>query len=699
MSRHCRECKRINPEEASYCYYDGFALGNGARAGASVDFGVSAFPMPFVFPSGQKCQNFLQLATACRQRPQEATEVLQQGFLEGFFGSVGRIDLAMAARSAAKEPDRDRGLDDLLGKLPGSPLQGAKLNVEPEEKRLGTLQVGEDRQFELKITNGGDRLLHGKVSVEGCPWLALGDSGTTEKLFQCFEKITIRVHVRGKCLRAFGMPQKAEISVESNGGNVTVPVSVMVPVKAFPDGILAGATSPRALASLAKPQPKEAAVYLENGAVARWYEANGWEYPVKGPCATGIAAVQQFFETLGLVKPPKVELKESAISLRGKPGEQIEHVVVAQTQEKRAAVAHAVSDQPWVTFGKTSFRGQTASIPVIVTVPYEPHRTVTAHVKVTANGNQRFDVPLTLQIGDGPSRGPVGPSTPTPTPAAEDIPVLSLAVGAADTMPEPLAVSPLSLPPGSWAVASELDVPVLTPEIVPTLVEPEQVVARSTRRRERLVRFLPLLIVLLGLLTAVGRDIFFRQAGTQGLPEVDPDPRLILQFHETPVPGDFVPTRSLSFGLGFPDEKDKKKIKKRLIFDEFGRTCNVCVRVEKTGDYLWGVEQGKWQDKSEWVRTAPPPIAIRQSVEIVPGGLTADGKKRALDTCVVRYDITNADEFTHRIGLRFMLDTCIGSRDGMPFTIAGEKQLCNSVKEFKSLRRCRISWRRWRGRI
>src|SRR5262245_23033872 len=239
MSRQCRECKRLNPAEASYCFYDGIALGNGAAVGdASVNFGVWAFPMPFVFPSGEKCQNFLQLASACRHHPQEATDVLQQGFLEGFFGSVGRIDLALAARAAAKEPDRERGLDDLLGKLPGSPLQLAKLNVEPQEMRIGTVQVGEDRHFELKLTNRGDRLLHGKVSLEGCPWLTLGESGTTEKLFQFFDKVTIPVHVRGKSLRAFGMPQKAEISVESNGGNLTVSVSIMVPVKPFPDGLL-----------------------------------------------------------------------------------------------------------------------------------------------------------------------------------------------------------------------------------------------------------------------------------------------------------------------------------------------------------------------------------------------------------------------------------------------------------------------------
>src|SRR5207249_1357664 len=97
-----------------------------------------------------------------------------------------------------------------------------------------------------------------------------------------------------------------------------------------------------------------------------WYEANGWPYPVRGPVASGVAAVEQFFEALGLVQPPKVELNQSEITLRGKPGDRLEAVVVASTPEKRVVVAHGVSDQPWLRVGTIAHAGQTASIPVIV---------------------------------------------------------------------------------------------------------------------------------------------------------------------------------------------------------------------------------------------------------------------------------------------------------------------------------------------
>src|SRR5688572_26558853 len=156
MSHLCRECRRVNPDEAAYCYFDGLPLSNGkAAAEASIDFGTWTFPAPFVFPSGDKCHNFVQLALACHRHPGEATEALKGGFLTSFFGSIGRIDLAMAAGAAAKEPDVERGMDDLLGKLPGSPLGAAKLKLDPEEINLGVMQVGQERQLELKLTNEG----------------------------------------------------------------------------------------------------------------------------------------------------------------------------------------------------------------------------------------------------------------------------------------------------------------------------------------------------------------------------------------------------------------------------------------------------------------------------------------------------------------------------------------------------------------
>ena len=220
------------------------------------------------------------------------------------------------------------------------------------------MRVGEDRSGELVLHNKGMRLLYGSASCD-VPWLSLGDGAAAQsRVFQFSSRNVLPVRVLGRHLHAFDKPQEARIVLESNGGTFTVAVHVFVPVKPFPEGVLAGAQSPRQLAHKVKEAPKEAAVLIENGAVAGWYQTNGWTYPVSGPQATGVAEVQQLFEALGLVKPPQVELSEDAIQLRGAPGQKVEHVLTALTQENRSAVAHSTGDQAWLWVGPTLFRGR-----------------------------------------------------------------------------------------------------------------------------------------------------------------------------------------------------------------------------------------------------------------------------------------------------------------------------------------------------
>ena len=95
-------------------------------------------------------------------------------------------------------------------------------------------------------------------------------------------------------------------------------------------------------------------MFFENGAVAAWYEANGWTYPVQGPAAAGVAAVQQYFEALGLAAPPRVELERQSVYLEGPAGASLEGAVVVQTNERRPVFAHAVTGEPWLTVGRPS---------------------------------------------------------------------------------------------------------------------------------------------------------------------------------------------------------------------------------------------------------------------------------------------------------------------------------------------------------
>src|ERR1051326_878159 len=217
MAQTCTKCSRANPADAVYCYYDGFALGNGHAAGAAVAGGQRGFQNPFVFPSGRSCRNFDELALACQERWQEACELLDKGYLESFLGAMGRGDLAMAAKEAARFPDRQRGLDKLLDKIPTDVLDEPKLRIEPLELNLGTLKVGTDRTFDLQLENQGMRLVYGTVTSDNCPWLAFGEGGH-EKTIEFLHELAIPVKVRGDRLRAAAKPVEGRLLVGRNAG-------------------------------------------------------------------------------------------------------------------------------------------------------------------------------------------------------------------------------------------------------------------------------------------------------------------------------------------------------------------------------------------------------------------------------------------------------------------------------------------------
>jgi hypothetical protein len=407
MTSTCRKCRRVNPPEAAYCFNDGVPL-DGEGRGAALSVESLPFAMPFTFPSGHMCRNFNELALGCHSQWAVARDLLREGHLERFLGGIGRVDLAMTAREAARHPDPDRGLDDLLGRFPGDALAPAKLLLRTEQIDLGLLAVGAARRFALTLENSGMRLLSGSVSVEETPWLSLGDGPNSgKKIFQFDDQTTITVFVVGKRLWAGRLPIEGRLVVDTNGGSATLVVRAEVPVKPFPDGVLQGATTPRRVAELAKAAPKAAAALFEAGRVAQWYQDNGWVYPVHGPLATGLAAVHQF-EALGLTKPPRVTLGVSALHFQGKPGDMLMQTLRVETIENRPIYAHAQSDRSWIKIGRVAIEGRSASIPVsIPSVPNFPGEILTGQVTVTANGNQRFMVPLTLSVPGRKSTVPV----------------------------------------------------------------------------------------------------------------------------------------------------------------------------------------------------------------------------------------------------------------------------------------------------
>jgi hypothetical protein len=162
--------------------------------------------------------------------------------------------------------------------------------------------------------------------------------------------------------------------------------------------VLAGVTSPREIAVKAKAHPQEAAVLFEQGAVKAWYESNGWTYPIRGTQAKGKGALQQFFEALGLTKPPRLEINMERIVCQGRVGHRLTKKVLVRTAESRFVHAEAHSNQDWIKVLPAQPQGNSITLPLRTEVPPRPGETLDGIVTFLGNGQQRFVVPVTLTI-------------------------------------------------------------------------------------------------------------------------------------------------------------------------------------------------------------------------------------------------------------------------------------------------------------
>src|SRR5262249_46589354 len=153
--------------------------------------------------------------------------------------------------------------------------------------------------------------------------------------------------------------------------------------------------------------------------------------------------------------------------------------------------------------------------------------------------------------------------------------------------------------------------------------------------------------------------------------------RIDILFHEGRDQLAAEPT--MRFGIVIRDQKAPKKTisgLKQLTYAPQGQTNNTCVRVDGT-DRLFGQPPGKWKVQSMklgkdeagkdhfgfkcvWVHDAAP-VEVTQTVELVRGEQTL-----VLDTCRVQYTLENKDDKEHSVGLRLLLDTLIGTNDGVP---------------------------------
>src|SRR5262249_14520871 len=154
-------------------------------------------------------------------------------------------------------------------------------------------------------------------------------------------------------------PQKysGKLTVITNGGIVEVPVRLDVAVQAFSRSPFQGVGTPREMAERMRTYPKLAVPLLESGEIAAWFASNGWTYPVSGQTAKGVAGVQQFFEGMGLSKPPVVHLVESNLQMFCNAGETVVGQFTLRTEARKWVYAKVETDVGWISISSPAVTG------------------------------------------------------------------------------------------------------------------------------------------------------------------------------------------------------------------------------------------------------------------------------------------------------------------------------------------------------
>lgn len=403
----CPRCHRSNPSEAAFCYFDGVDL----RAIPSTN-GQARAEGPtraFLFPSGRRCLNLAELAVGCLEEWDAARDLLVSGRIAQYLTELGRPDLARSAQPPAAGK-ADAALDNLLLALPGTIDQRPRLDFTPRRLQLGTLSVGDEKRVRLQIQNAGKGLLHGKISVTlGGEWMRIDGVKDGEELSirtMTSQAVTLVVATRG-----LSSPHKysGKLVLVTNGGVAELPVRLDLGLYPFPKAPFLDVTTPRELADRMRTQPKQAVPLLESGEIAHWFEQNGWTFPVQGRPAQGVAAVQQFFEGMGLSKPPVLELDHAVVELFCQANQRVPGQFVLRTDSKKWVFAHATASASWLQIASPDISGPQQAVVLfdVDSVDLAPGRTHEADLRLVGNSGQSFTGRVRLTIQGPPAVQPV----------------------------------------------------------------------------------------------------------------------------------------------------------------------------------------------------------------------------------------------------------------------------------------------------
>jgi hypothetical protein len=189
------------------------------------------------------------------------------------------------------------------------------------------------------------------------------------------------------------------LMVVTSGGVAEAPIRFELVAKPFPRMPFQGVRTPRELAERMRKTPKPAGPLLEGGDVERWFASNNWNYPVQGPVARGIAGVQQFFEAMGLSRPPQLQLSQKEIRLSAESNDPVRCQVALQTQARKWVYGRVVSQSPWVRVLTTKVIGpQNASIVLEADPKLRPRSADEGRVQIIGNGGQKLELSVWLDV-------------------------------------------------------------------------------------------------------------------------------------------------------------------------------------------------------------------------------------------------------------------------------------------------------------
>ena len=177
----------------------------------------------FIFNSRNKATKIQQLAQICYKNWNEAIEHLYNGNFETWLKSVtGGKTLAKKAASIRKsQSDKHLGLNEFLthsgyGVSP-------QIQVQPTNIKIRKLPRGSRKRVMLTVMNRGQGYLKGSINIRG-KWI-----NSSQQSFVCLNNMTTRLILNvdtGPLIS--DKTYQSTIQFKSNGGNISIPVSVAV---------------------------------------------------------------------------------------------------------------------------------------------------------------------------------------------------------------------------------------------------------------------------------------------------------------------------------------------------------------------------------------------------------------------------------------------------------------------------------------